>query len=79
MNICPHPNRWHEIYKALQAACTERRISNEPPVPLILNGWIMSSDEEKAERWIATEQWARNYGLAKLLEVPPEDWYTSEL
>lgn len=75
VNICPSPGRWHEIHKALLAACNERRIPTKPPVPLILNGWVFSNDIEKAERWNATEQWAQENGLAELVAVPPEDWY----
>lgn len=77
MNICPNPGRWHEIYERLLSACAERNLT-KPPLPLILNGWVGTNDVEKAERWAETVDWAERHGLADLVTVQPQDWYTVE-
>ena len=72
--VCPKPDAWNRVYEVLLKVweSTERKIS-KPPIPLILNGWAFTSDEEKHERWKATVNWAENNGYAELIPKLGED------
>jgi hypothetical protein len=69
--ICPMPQHWAATHQLLLLACDELEIIDRPPVPLILNGWVFSSDRQKHERWQETVEWARDHGLEHL--TPPLD------
>jgi hypothetical protein len=56
--ICPHPIQWNAIYERLMKVAEERPDLPKPPIPLILNGWVFSSDAEKSARWSETVKWA---------------------
>jgi hypothetical protein len=76
--ICPQPGVWHKIHQILSEAKNSSKASTvpDPPIPLILNGWWTSSDEDKRERWQKTEEWAKQYGFEKLIPVlKDEDRY----
>lgn len=73
--VCPEPMDWNEICELLateyqrshkQASQTEgleywKEIGL--PIPLILNGWVFSSDVEKHHRWLETLEWAKKNDL----------------
>lgn len=46
-----------------------------PPKPLILAGWVYSSDVDKMRRWEDTVAWASNNGCADLVDIPAGDFY----
>jgi hypothetical protein len=77
IRICPNPDPWHRVYGDLMAAWRERGGEPpEPPVPLILNGWVFSSDADKEHRWAATVAWAGERGLAHLIpSIPDDEWH----
>jgi hypothetical protein len=52
----------------------------EPPLPLILAAWWISSDDEKRERLSGHIHWAADHGgfaeaRSFLLRLPEADWY----
>ena len=77
IRVCPNPQSWGRVYTALKAASIDAdQRSVEPPRLLILNGWVFSSDQEKAERWLETVAWAAERGLSHIIAtVPEDDWY----
>ena len=74
--VCPEPTVWHEVHLALKKAA---RPSDEPPIPLILSGWVSSDDREKAARWRETVAWAKARGLDDVVAVPPSKMHIGEL
>jgi len=68
--VCPNPQPWNEIYSRLKQEYEKRdEIEEKPPVPLILNGWVFSSDLEKKVRWEETISWAKKNNLTQLIPV----------
>jgi hypothetical protein len=66
--VCPLPVVWNDIYKRLHAAWVSGgSCGDPPPVPLILNGWVFTSDMDKKCRWDATLAWARGHSLVLLI------------
>jgi len=61
--ICPTPVKWDEIYTKLLLYYEKNTdtVFDKPPVPLILNGWVFSSDMDKHIRWIETCNWIAKY------------------
>jgi len=79
--ICPQPKVWDEIYKKLKKKMSERKTTDipEPPVPLILNGWWYSSDNEKRIRWEETILWCNKYNFSSQIpELSEEQSYFGE-
>jgi hypothetical protein len=78
--ICPKPPIWYEIHERLLAAWrTGGHEASEPPKPLILNGWVFSSDVDKLERWQSTVQWAEEMSLSHLIpHLAVDDQYCSD-
>jgi hypothetical protein len=69
------PYAWHLIQQRLMVACSAQAISEDPPRPLILSGW-MATDRDKHVRWADTLAWAQRYGLNDLIgDIAPEDMY----
>lgn len=83
--ICPKPKRWNEIFKDLckgYERVSGRKLPSDvigvrkaggPPTPLILNGWVYTTDEEKHQRWIETVKWSEEQGLSGLIDVEEKD------
>lgn len=71
--ICLKPNKWQELYVAVQDAYPERQF----PKPLILSGWNFSSDIEKRNRFCMHLEFAITAGVADdiLKSVKEQDWY----
>ncbi len=78
--ICPKPQIWNEIYQLLFRAWESSGMDvARPPVPLILNGWVYSSDWEKKLRWEDTIRWAEDNRLGRLIPIlRDEDKYLVE-
>ena len=75
--VCPKPQPWLAVYDSLKAAW-ETAGSNgpPPPFPLILNGWMFSSDFDKHARWIDTIKWAEDHSLSHhIKELKADDKY----
>lgn len=54
--VCPEPKTWHDLYMILvdETYCEH----DEPPLPLILNGWHDSTNEEKKLCFMQLLKWA---------------------
>lgn len=78
--VCPQAAIWFQIYERLQAAwIANGRLGNTPPMPLILAGWIYSSDVDKQDRWKATVRWAEVNNLSHLIpQLEPHEQYCTE-
>ena len=78
--VCPKANIWWETFERLREAWAKGgRVGDQPPMPLILAGWIYSSDLDKQERWRATLRWASEHSLTSLIpELKPDDQYCTD-
>lgn len=75
--VCPKPQVWDRVCQRLQKAWEALgRPGIEPPMPLILSGWAYTNDLDKQQRWLATDAWANNAGLERLIpELSEEEGY----
>ncbi|MBU1370821.1 MAG: hypothetical protein KJ578_04605 [Bacteroidetes bacterium] len=76
--ISPNPKSWHKIHGLLTQFWEEKlnKTVPKPPVPLILNGWVFSSDFEKKNRWLETLKWAEENNCSHLIpQLSEEDKY----
>jgi hypothetical protein len=78
MKICPIASEWAKLHKELLKYSEKNECSpSNPPKPLILAGWVHSSDQDKKERWQETIAWARSNGCSDLLDRLIDDvFYT---
>lgn len=79
--VCPKAPVWYQTFERLREAWTASgRVGDEPPMPLLLAGWIYSSDRDKQVRWNATVLWAEERALSHLIpQLAPEDQYCTDL
>ena len=77
IRICPNPMPWNEAYKRLtRFAEAHSCVPPKPPMPLILNGWVYSNDNEKKNRWNETVQWAEENRCIELVDcIQDKDFY----
>jgi hypothetical protein len=69
--VCPKPPIWHDTFLRCRRAWeASGRTGDEPSVPLILNGWVYSSDLDKQQRWQALIRWAEERSLRHLIPTP---------
>lgn len=74
--ICPLPTKWNNIYNLLLEHYKNLASIPKPPIPLILNGWVFSNDEEKHARWLQTMQWIKEYYPdSQILILNEDEWY----
>ena len=76
--ICPQLHLWRQIYASLAEARDEVGDRTIPMPPQVFNmqGWLLSSDTNKANRWNATVSWAQEYGFSHVIpEFSEQDWY----
>lgn len=78
--ICPNPSRWDDVFKKLvKYAETYPCTPSQPPTPLILGGWVSSSDNEKMRRWSETVDWASANGCHSIVEeISDQDFYKTK-
>lgn len=77
--ICPQPHAWTRLYELLP----EKRQDPYGPIPalpLVLDAWRESTDEQKACRLREHLEWAAQHGglarVFRFLEALPEsDWH----
>jgi hypothetical protein len=73
--ICPMPPEWAKIGEIIKIK------PGHPCTPLILNGWVFSSDQEKRERLIQQIEYAykdkkKFYNLENfILKLKDIHWY----
>jgi len=80
--ICAMPQAWSQLFNLLP---DRRKIGNgrEPPLPLSLSAWDLSSDIEKRERFLLHIRWAADHGALDRVNqfiraIPPSGWYFSQ-
>ena len=80
IRVCPNPSLWAEIFQRLADTWQRDGLQGTPPpVPLILAGWIYSSDSDKQQRWQQTIEWAEHHQLADLIPLLcDKDYYSTE-
>lgn len=66
--ICPNPIPWNALHEQLLKVAERRPDLRKPPTPLILNGWVFSSDAEKEARWAETVRWADIAGCRSVID-----------
>jgi hypothetical protein len=59
----------------LQRIATQRGIEPTPPPALILGGWNLSYDQEKAQQWRDTLEWAQEHGLERDVVLAEADFH----
>ena len=74
MKICPNPQPWNSVYKKLTGYAKKHEcVPPEPPIPLILAGWVHSSDTQKKMRWDETVAWAYDNKCSDMLDIIQDD------
>jgi hypothetical protein len=80
--VCPVPKKWQELWEMLP---DKQRIDGQwaPPLPLILDGWWYSSDEQKADRLKQHCEWAAEHEAlsevdAFLRSLVDVDWHQAD-
>ena len=76
--ICPQFYLWRQIYSSLSEAYQQVGIQTLPMPPQVFNmqGWLLSSDENKQNRWNATLAWAAEHGFSHVIpDLSADDWY----
>jgi len=77
--VCPVPTRWKELWEMLLDRA--RSISaSEPPAPLILGAWSVTSNLDKRIRLDEHLRWADDQGALDevdsfLRALPESDWH----
>lgn len=76
IHVCPKPPIWVETYQRLDESWRRAGCGCEPPpMPLVLAGWIYSSDRDKQQRWQQTIEWADRHNFAHLMPILRDDEY----
>ena len=76
IRVCPNPPIWVDVYQSLDCEWKLRgRIDEPPPIPLVLAGWIYSSDRDKQVRWNLTVDWANRHKMEHLIPELDENQY----
>jgi hypothetical protein len=80
--ICPQSQQWNQLWEMLPDR-TRKGAGWDPPLPLILDGWWYSSDDQKSERFFMHLNWADAHGitdevLAFLESLSTQDWHTNK-
>ena len=80
IHVCPKPTIWVETYQRLDESWRRAGCQGEaPPMPLVLAGWIYSSDRDKQQRWQQTIEWAERHNFAHLIPfLRDDDFYATE-
>jgi hypothetical protein len=78
--VCPKPQRWHALSQLLREH-HQAGVGDPPPVPLILSGWVFTSNLEKLIRFQQQLKWAEQRGCLDVVtgfldRLQPDDWHT---
>jgi hypothetical protein len=77
--VCPQPQLWNEMWNKLKDK-KQIGVGWEPPLPLILAAWYVSSDSSKQFRLVQHLNWADSHGQLKeisdfLISLTEEQWF----
>lgn len=80
--VCPMPIPWNTLWKMLPG-CPEYAGQSEPHAPLILAGWMYSTDADKANRLAYHVRWAHEHGAlaavnSYLRSLSVDSWHHSD-
>lgn len=79
IKICPTASVWHSVNIAMVKNAEINGLP-APPIPLILAGWVFSSDQEKKQRWDATVKYATDHNCRHLIDhLDDECFYFSHV
>lgn len=75
--VCPYPKHWCWLHDILINHYSDDM--EIPPMPLILNGWMGSSNSAKNKRLRKQMQWALDHDVFDkasdcLLKIPSDGW-----
>jgi len=79
--VCPQLYLWRQIYTSL---CEAREQAGNkdtvmPPQVFNMQGWMLSTDANKQNRWRATLAWAAEYGFDHVIPaLSVDDWYEGD-
>ena len=78
--VCPNPVAWNNLCKMLRREATRRNISEKIQNPLILAGWVASTDASKREVFIEHIYYSEKHGFLEKIDrflrsLPDEDWH----
>jgi hypothetical protein len=76
--MCPQLHLWRQIYTSLTEARDQAGDTTIPMPPQVFNmqGWLLSTDTNKHNRWTATVAWAADYGFGHVIpDLTDHDWY----
>jgi len=76
--ICPQLYLWRQIYTSLSEAREQAGIMTIPMPPQVFNmqGWLLSTEANKRNRWKSTLDWAAEHGFSHVIpELAGDDWY----
>lgn len=76
--VCPQLHLWRQIYTSLTEAREQAGDMATPMPPQVFNmqGWLLSTDTNKRNRWDATIAWAAEYGFSHVIpDLSDHDWY----
>jgi hypothetical protein len=79
--LCPLLHIWRQIYTVLEEAYERAGVAEMPPPPLVFNmqGWQLSTDSQKEQRWVETRAWAEQHGFARLIgHLSDDEFYDGE-
>jgi len=76
--VCPQPMKWDEMWKLMGSL--SRNIPDFPGLPLILNGWDMSTDQQKRLRLIEHIKFGNQIGVLDKIDgflraLPEDSWH----
>jgi len=76
--ICPQLYLWRQIYTSLSEAREQAGNTAIPMPPQVFNmqGWLLSTEANKHNRWKLTLDWAAEHGFSHVIpELAGDDWY----
>ena len=76
--VCPQPMKWDKMWQVMGSP--SRNIPDFPGLPLILNGWHMSTDKEKRLRLIEQIKFGNQMGTLDKVDkflraLSEDDWH----
>ena len=79
--VCPMPQHWDKLWKILPG-CPQYAGQSEPHGPLILAGWMYSTNADKAERLAYHIRWALEHEAFEAVNIylrslPVDAWHYS--
>lgn len=79
--LCPQLHIWRQVFVVLEQAREQAGDAAMPMPPLVFNmqGWMLSDDRQKQQRWTETRAWAEKHGFLNLIpEFADDEWYDGE-